>query len=111
MERLQLLGRILKEDSVKLVTQDSEAILVGTRIRKNYLQRSVDNLFRAALFGYKARLRILPDEYKEVVYDYTHLPLEGSLGWNVPPMVEKYRGQEVRVNEIAQRFHKIFQGQ
>lgn len=109
MSRLELLKRVWRADDVKLMTQDSEEVKEGTNnLDKSYLKCSPANLFRAVLSGYKARLRVMPDGYVGRTYDFTYLPKEGSLGWNVPPLVEKYRGEKIELTERVPRFHKVF---
>jgi hypothetical protein len=86
-ERLELIGRVLKQDYVQTDAQPERP--------KNYLAKTFGNLLRATMSGYNATLRVLPDEYVDRVVDYTYLGREGSLGWNVPPWAEKNRGKTV----------------
>lgn len=109
MQRLELLRRIWRVDDVVLVTEDSQKVIDGTNnLGKSYLKLSLGNLLRAVLFGYNARLEVLPEGYVAKVLDFTYLPGEGSLGLNAPFLVEKYRGRKVELTERVPRFHNIF---
>ena len=102
MERVELLGRVLKEDKVTTDAQPPSHPKVG-----DFLARNLGNAVKALVQGYEGTFRVFPDASVTRTVDYTHLVHSGSLGWNVPPGVAAVRGKVVKETFYHKRHGKV----
>ena len=84
-----MVWRVLREDSAETDAQTPSA----SPHKSDVVARTLGNVVTALFRGYKGVYRVLPDGVERVTHDYQHLGTEGSLGFNVPPWVEKNRGE------------------
>lgn len=107
MERLKLtdsnwmVWRVLRQDSVETDAKPT--------LENNYLALTGSNLLKGLVLGYKAEYQVLPNETgtEQVDYQYLGDKDSGSLGWNVPPWVERNRGKVVTERYSYRRFGKV----
>ena len=92
---------------VKIPPKQTHRPHLPVHIRVTWLRGRWGNVVTALFRGYKGVYRVLPDGVERVTHDYQHLGTEGSLGFNVPPWVEKNRGKVVTKWEDRPRYGRV----
>jgi len=104
-ERLQLLKLMLNGS---LVQSTAEPLPSTVHFGGDKLGLTLGNVVQALTRGYRGTYRVLPNKPVRKTSDLTHLGhIGGSLGWNVPPYVDRNRGKVVNYYEYQERRGKI----